>query len=144
MQTLINLRTPMLPDRMEIVPQDIGRVTFNWINNAPMQCPWKRSSKLASQANNYQCPNYKPTVGLYQKIGKKGGEIRIPVIMEYGIRPDSKQRFSSHSSLPNKPGKGTGFLGIINELWIITKGHSGPIFSGGKVYQGKTQNLLLF
>jgi len=113
---------PMLP-RMEIVPQDIGRVILNLINNG-FYAVSEKKQQLAIQANNYHA-DYKPTVWVSTKKLEKGVEIRIRDNGN-GIPADIKAKIFQPFFTTKPAGKGTG-LGLSMSYEIITKGHSGQL-----------------
>jgi len=113
---------PMLP-RMEIVPQDIGRVILNLINNAFYAASEKRQ-EFAIQGNSEHA-SYKPTVWVSTKKLNKGIEIRIRDNGN-GIPAEIKAKIFQPFFTTKPAGKGTG-LGLSMSYEIITKGHNGQL-----------------
>ncbi len=110
-------RDPELP-KLNVVPQDIGRVILNLINNA-----FYAVSERLRQAQPDS--GYEPMVTVSTKnVGEK-----IEIIVKdngYGI-PDSIKEKIFQPFFTTKPtGQGTG-LGLSLSYDIITKGHGGEI-----------------
>lgn len=104
--------------KIEVVPQDMGRVLLNLINNA-FYAVTKKKRELAQD-------NYEPTVTVSSKLLKTGGvEIRIKD-NGTGI-PDSLKAKIFQPFFTTKPtGQGTG-LGLSLAYDIVTKGHGGTM-----------------
>ncbi len=102
--------------KINIVPQDIGRVLLNLINNA-----FFAVSERAKQ--NEQ--NYKPSVEVRSK--KLDDKIEISVIDNGGGIPEKIKDKIFQPFFTTKPtGEGTG-LGLSLSYDIITKGHGGTL-----------------
>ena len=113
---------PTLP-KMEVVPQDIGRVVLNLINNG-FYAVSEKKQELAIQGNS-EYANYKPTVWVSTKKLNKGIEIRIRDNGK-GIPTDIKAKIFQPFFTTKPAGKGTG-LGLSMSYEIITKGHDGQL-----------------
>jgi signal transduction histidine kinase len=113
---------PALP-KMEIVPQDIGRVILNLINNGFYAVSEKKQG-LAIQGNSEHA-SYKPTVWVKTKKLDRGIEIRIRDNGN-GIPADIKEKIFQPFFTTKPAGKGTG-LGLSMSYEIITKGHNGRL-----------------
>lgn len=113
---------PALP-KMEIVPQDIGRVILNLINNGFYAVSEKKQG-LAIQGNSEHA-SYKPTVWVKTKKLDRGIEIRIRDNGN-GIPADIKAKIFQPFFTTKPAGKGTG-LGLSMSYEIITKGHNGRL-----------------
>jgi two-component system, NtrC family, sensor kinase len=128
-----HFETPL--SKVEVIPQDMGRVFLNLINNAFYAVSQKaKSLRLlsAEQTGNNQ-ESYQPTVTVSTRylappLGLKGAgcvEIRIK---DNGIgMPDSVKAKVFQPFFTTKPtGQGTG-LGLSISYDIVTKGHGGTL-----------------
>lgn len=113
---------PTLP-KIEVVPQDIGRVVLNLINNG-FYAVSERRQELAIQGNSEHA-SYKPTVWVSTKKLDKGIEIRIRDNGK-GIPEEIKAKIFQPFFTTKPAGKGTG-LGLSMSYEIITKGHNGQL-----------------
>ena len=102
--------------KIMVVPQDIGRVVLNLVNNAFYAVNEKK--KTAG-------PEYQPTVWLSTK---RFGKLAIIKIRDNGNgMPESVKEKIFQPFFTTKPtGKGTG-LGLSLSYEIITKGHGGSL-----------------
>ncbi len=124
---------------IHVVPQDIGRVLLNLINNAF----YAVNEKLKSGVKDY-----KPVVTVSTKQLNKKIEIKVSDNGN-GI-PDSVMDKIFHPFFSTKPtGQGTG-LGLSISYDIVTKGHDGeirveslPAGESGKEKQGTTFTITL-
>lgn len=117
---------PGLPKLM-IVPQDIGRVLINLINNAFYTVnEKKKNSQPISLADNFQTPSlYKPCVVVNTK--KSDSKIYITVTDNgMGISPQIINKIYQPFFTTKPTGEGTG-LGLSMSYDIITKGHNGEL-----------------
>ena len=108
---------------INVVPQDIGRVILNLINNAFYAVSEKlRAESLKPQA---QSKKYEPTITV---ATKKSGDIVLISVKDNGNGiPDSFKEKIFQPFFTTKPtGQGTG-LGLSLAFDIITKGHQGSI-----------------
>ncbi|MBX2890636.1 MAG: GHKL domain-containing protein [Saprospiraceae bacterium] len=113
--------------KIEVVPQDFGRVLLNLINNAFYAVHQK--AKQASEG-------YNPTVTISTKKLKNAIEIRIHD-NGTGI-PDSLKAKIFQPFFTTKPtGQGTG-LGLSLAYDIVTKGHGGTMEVETKEHEGTT------
>ena len=102
--------------KQNVIPQDLGRVVLNLINNAFFAVDEKKKSKI---------DNYEPTVSVSTK--KKDDKIEICVTDNGGGIPKNvldkifQPFFTTKAS-----GEGTG-LGLSLSYDIITKGHGGKL-----------------
>jgi len=110
--------------KINVVPQDIGRVLLNLINNA---------FYAVSQKSEARSENYKPTVTVSTKSmspsgGGKGEEkIQIKVSDNgNGIPDDIKDKIFQPFFTTKPTGEGTG-LGLSMSYDIIIKGHGGTM-----------------
>jgi signal transduction histidine kinase len=107
------------------VPQDLGRVILNLVNNAFYAVNERR--KTAG-------PEYKPTVKLVTR--KKGGMIHISVEDNgAGISKEDGEKIFQPFFTTKPTGKGTG-LGLSLSFDIITRGHGGKIDFSSKEGEG--------
>lgn len=109
--------------KVEVVPQDIGRVILNLINNG-FYAVTERKQELAIQATSDHA-NFKPTVWVSTKKLEKGVEIRIRDNGS-GIPADIQAKIFQPFFTTKPSGKGTG-LGLSMSYEIITKGHNGKL-----------------
>nr|WP_317165870.1 ATP-binding protein [Spirosoma arboris] len=103
--------------RIEVAPQEIGRVLLNLYNNA-----FYAVSERARQVND---PEYKPTVEVHTK--RQSDRIVIQVRDNGTGIPESVKAKIFQPFFTTKPtGEGTG-LGLSISYDIITKGHGGTL-----------------
>ena len=111
--------------KIEVIPQDIGRVLLNLINNAF----YVVNEKFKSGLNDYR-----PMVVVSTKRLNENVEIKVQDNGN-GI-PDSVKEKIFQPFFTTKPtGQGTG-LGLSISYDIITKGHKGEIYVESKEKQG--------
>ena len=103
------------------VPQDLGRVFLNLINNAFYAC--NERSKTESQTGSKS--NYKPVVKVSTKLIDGVIEIRISD-NGVGISQENMEKIFQPFFTTKPTGKGTG-LGLSLAYDIITKGHGGTL-----------------
>ena len=107
---------PNLP-KINIVPQDIGRVLLNLINNA--------FYAVTARADEEKDENYKPLVTVSTK--KFDDQVLITVKDNgTGIPGDIKEKIFQPFFTTKPTGKGTG-LGLSLAYDIITQGHGGAL-----------------
>jgi signal transduction histidine kinase len=124
---------PDLP-KIEVIPQDIGRVLLNLINNAFYAVSTKSRSNLSGST-------YKPTVTVITK--NHGSHIEIRVKDNGDGIPDNIRDKIFQPFFTTKPtGQGTG-LGLSLSYDIITKGHGGEIRVESKAGEGTAFIILL-
>jgi signal transduction histidine kinase len=122
--------------KINIIPQDIGRVILNLITNAFYACQEKQKSSPDS---------YKPTVTVTSKlaplIGGAGGgsqSVKITVTDNGNGIPDAVKDKIFQPFFTTKPtGQGTG-LGLSMSYDIITKGHGGELKVSSIPNEGST------
>jgi signal transduction histidine kinase len=101
---------------INVIPQDIGRVILNLLNNA---------FYVVNEKSKLNIPEYKPTVKISTKI--KAKDLEITVTDNGNGMPDSVKEKIFQPFFTTKPtGQGTG-LGLSMSYDIITKGHSGDL-----------------
>ncbi len=129
---------PTLP-KINVVPQDIGRVVLNLINNAFYACTERSRSALSQQPiTNSQQP-YDPTVTVSTKA--IGNKIEIRVKDNGPGIPDSIKGKIFQPFFTTKPtGQGTG-LGLSLSYDIVTKGHGGELTV--KTMEGEGSEFLI-
>lgn len=114
--------------KANVVPQDIGRVLPNVINNAVYA--------ISVKAKVTQYPNYKPTIVLGTK--KINNMIQISVKDNgIGIPENIKSKILQPFFTTKPTGEGTG-LGLSLSHEIIAKGHSGSLEIMSNINQGTT------
>jgi two-component system, NtrC family, sensor kinase len=123
--TMVTHFDESLPN-ITVIPQDIGRVLLNLINNA-FYAVNQRSHQLLSNSKdgNYDVKSYTPSVFVSTKQYKKTIEIRIK---DNGTgMPESVKNKIFQPFFTTKPtGQGTG-LGLSLSYDIVTKGHGGTL-----------------
>jgi signal transduction histidine kinase len=114
--------------KIEVVPQDIGRVLLNLINNAFYAVSEARSSKLEAQSNNYKSQ-------VIVSTKKSGDKIEISVKDNGpGIPENIKEKIFQPFFTTKPTGSGTG-LGLSLSYDII-KAHGGEISVESKENEG--------
>ncbi len=119
------LETHFDPDLplVSVIPQDIGRVLLNLINNAFYAVQQRTVETL--HATSLQHPPYQPTVTVSTQ--KTGDQIVIKVKDNGNGIPESIRDKIFQPFFTTKPtGQGTG-LGLSLAYDIVTKGHSGTL-----------------
>lgn len=111
---------PSLP-KVEVIPQEIGRVLLNLINNAFYAASEKK--KLLEESGNLG--DFKPKVWVITKNGSDGVTISIRDNGN-GIPDDIKSKIFQPFFTTKPAGSGTG-LGLSMSYDIITKGHQGKL-----------------
>jgi signal transduction histidine kinase len=106
---------------INIIPQDIGRVVLNLINNAFYAVDEKKKLASTSSAQN----GYEPTVSVSTK--RNNGRVEIKVSDNGNGIPQKVLDKIFQPFFTTKPtGQGTG-LGLSLAYDIITKGHGGEL-----------------
>lgn len=113
---------PDLP-KLELVPQDIGRVLLNLINNG-FYAAIEKKKELDLQGND-ETKDFLPTVSVSTKKLDDGIEIRIKDNGN-GIPEEIKEKVFQPFFTTKPAGQGTG-LGLSMSYEIITKGHQGSL-----------------
>jgi signal transduction histidine kinase len=111
--------------KVNVVPQDIGRVLLNLINNAFHAVSERNLSGFKNLTGIPQQENYKPTVTVYTKSLGDKIEIRVKDNGN-GIPEDIKDKIFQPFFTTKPTGEGTG-LGLSMSYDIITKGHGGEL-----------------
>jgi len=116
---------PNVP-KLEVIPQDLGRVFLNLINNAFYAVQKKKQeTSEPEQPDLSVATNYEPTVWVTTK--KIDDEIHISVRDNGTGIPDEVRSKIFQPFFTTKPtGQGTG-LGLSLAYDIVTKGHGGEI-----------------
>jgi len=119
--------------KIEVVPQDLGRVLLNLINNA-FYAVHQKNTQLSESSQLSE--SYSPTVTVSTKKLKNAVEIRI---RDNGTGiPDSLKAKIFQPFFTTKPtGQGTG-LGLSLAYDIVTKGHGGTMEVETKEGEGTT------
>ncbi|WP_246000953.1 sensor histidine kinase [Pontibacter diazotrophicus] len=113
LETHLNNNIP----KLEVVPQDIGRVLLNLFNNAFYAVQQKMTSNILE--------NYQPMVQVSTKWKGKTIELRIRD-NGCGIPENIRHKILQPFFTTKPTGQGTG-LGLSLSYDIITKGHNGEI-----------------
>ncbi len=127
----------MIPDKnlpkIDVVPQDIGRVILNLINNAFHACAERSRSSIASKSKN-AIDGYKPMVSVTTEQSGNQAIIRIKDNGN-GISEDVLDKIFQPFFTTKSSGEGTG-LGLSLSFDIITKGHGGELSVETKENEG--------
>lgn len=126
---------PTLP-RVEVIPQEIGRVFLNLINNAFYAASERK--KLLEASGNLE--DFKPKVWVVTKNVPNGINISIRDNGN-GIPDDIKSKIFQPFFTTKPAGSGTG-LGLSMSYDIITKGHQGTLEVESK--QGEYTEFTIF
>ncbi|MEO8771950.1 MAG: ATP-binding protein [Ferruginibacter sp.] len=131
--------------KINIIPQDIGRVIMNLLTNA---------FYAVNEKNKLNIPGYEPTVTIRtncspllladpDKVGRKvGGEVHITVTDNGNGIPQNIVEKIFQPFFTTKPtGQGTG-LGLSLSYDIITKGHGGEIKVETKEAEARPDDLV--
>ncbi len=119
--------------KIEIIPQDIGRVMLNLINNA-FYAVSDRNEKESDES-------YQPTV----KVTTKKLKDQVKITVEdngSGIPQEIKDKIFQPFFTTKPSGKGTG-LGLSLTYDIITQGHSGALELDSEVGKGTVFTIFL-
>jgi signal transduction histidine kinase len=121
-----NFKTVLADDlpKINIVPQDIGRVILNLINNA---------FQAVKEVD-------KPEVVVTTRRGAKGVEISV-IDNGPGIPEEIKEKIFQPFFTTKPAGEGTG-LGLSLSYDIVTKGHGGEINVKAENGQGRTEFVI--
>lgn len=129
---------PAVP-KINVVPQEIGRVVLNLINNAFYACA-ERSRSAVSEKAKLQATSYQPQVTVSTK--NLGGKIEIRVTDNGSGIPESIKEKIFQPFFTTKPtGQGTG-LGLSLSYDII-KAHGGELSVETRYGQGSTFSIHL-
>ena len=125
--------------KVNVIPQDFGRVVLNLLNNAFYAVNDKRL--LSINPNSHQDKHYEPTVTISTK--RENAQIIISVNDNGNGMPQETIDKVFQPFFTTKPtGKGTG-LGLSMSYDIITKGHNGELKVASKENEGTTFNIIL-
>ncbi|MHA7130660.1 sensor histidine kinase [Algoriphagus namhaensis] len=112
--------------KLDIVPQDIGRVLLNLINNGFYAAGEKKHRLVESGAGE----GFVPTVTVSTKRTPKSVEIRVRDNGD-GIPEEIRSKIFQPFFTTKPTGKGTG-LGLSMSYEIVTKGHEGSLEAKSK------------
>jgi signal transduction histidine kinase len=119
-------------DKIEVIPQDLGRVMLNLINNA--------FYAVTATADDKKIKNYKPLVTVSTK--KFDDQVLISIKDNgTGIPDEIKEKIFQPFFTTKPTGKGTG-LGLSLAYDIITQGHGGALEL--KTVAGKGTEFLIY
>jgi len=110
--------------KINVIPQDIGRVLLNLINNAFYACA-ERSRSTANKNSGQNIEEFKPLVVVSTKKYEDKIEIRVKD-NGTGIPQEIKDKIFQPFFTTKPTGEGTG-LGLSLSYDIITKGHGGSL-----------------
>jgi len=118
--------------KINVVPQELGRVVLNLLTNAFYAVNEKKKSGLK---------NYEPTVSISTKKSKDSIEIKV-TDNGNGIPKGIKEKIFQPFFTTKPTGQGTG-LGLSMSYDIITKGHGGKLQVETQENQGTTFTITL-
>ena len=123
--------------KVNVIPQDIGRVLLNLINNAFQACTEQREH--ASTDSDVSI--YNPKVTLITQFHNNSITIKV-VDNGPGIPDDIRDKIFQPFFTTKPTGQGTG-LGLSMSYDIVTKGHGGSLECESKVGEGTTMIIKL-
>jgi signal transduction histidine kinase len=124
-------------EKINIIPQDIGRVILNLLTNAFYAVNEKKKECQAEPVEAH--PPYEPTVSVSTK--KLNDKVEISVVDNGNGIPQQIVDKIFQPFFTTKPtGQGTG-LGLSLSYDIITKGHGGELKVQTKVDEGNPDNF---
>jgi signal transduction histidine kinase len=127
-----------LIEKINIVPQDIGRVVLNLLTNAFYAVNERARSAVATPVGLHK---YEPTVSISTK--KINGKVEISISDNGNGIPQAVLDKIFQPFFTTKPtGQGTG-LGLSLSYDIITKGHRGELKVETKEGEGSTFIIIL-
>jgi len=119
---------------IQLIPQDIGRVLLNLINNAFFACAERTKNTVSLEKEAKDEKEYKPKVTVSTKLINNQVEIAVKD-NGTGIPEHVKEKIFQPFFTTKPAGKGTG-LGLSLSFDIITKGHHGQIRVNSKLGEG--------
>ena len=130
-------------EKINVVPQEIGRVILNLLTNAFYSVSEKQKQLVKSRGNETgsAAPPYSPTVFIGTKKLNKKVEIKVSDNGN-GIPQAVLDKIFQPFFTTKPSGKGTG-LGLSMSYEIITKTHSGEIKVENNEGEGATFTILL-
>ncbi|MEP0131835.1 MAG: ATP-binding protein [Eudoraea sp.] len=118
--------------KVNVIPQDIGRVILNLITNA---------FYVVTERNKLEQKGYEPKVTVSTK--KENDKVIVTVQDNGNGIPDSVKKKIFQPFFTTKPvGQGTG-LGLSMSYDIVTKGHGGVLKAASKEREGTTFTVVL-
>jgi signal transduction histidine kinase len=126
--------------KINVIPQDIGRVLLNLINNAFYACA-ERSRIAVNEKVKHNVNDYKPSVVVSTKLLSNKVEIRVKDNGN-GIPDTVKEKIFQPFFTTKPTGQGTG-LGLSLSYDIVTKGHKGEIKMKSKLGEGTEFIIIL-
>jgi two-component system NtrC family sensor kinase len=143
------LKTNLAPDlpKVSVIPQDIGKVLLNLMNNAFYACAERSRSAVNEKASSGNVDSdYKPIVTVssaYSPLqGGKGGRVELSVQDNGSGIPDSIKEKIFQPFFTTKPtGSGTG-LGL-SLSYDIVKAHGGELIVRSQESLGSVFTLIL-
>ncbi|MFT3935832.1 MAG: ATP-binding protein [Chitinophagaceae bacterium] len=127
--------------KINVVPQEMGRVILNLITNAFYVVAEKKRPLTADGKINLASKDYVPTVSVSTK--KEGNKVFISVSDNgSGIPPHVLDKIFQPFFTTKPTGQGTG-LGLSMSYDIVTKGHGGELKVDTKENEGTTFTIVL-
>ena len=125
------------PQKVNIIPQDIGRVLLNLLTNAFYSVDEKKKQNI---------PGYEPTVSISTRLlnppsGGSGASISV-TDNGSGIPPSALDKIFQPFFTTKPTGQGTG-LGLSMSYDIVTKGHNGKLNVDTTAGEGTTFTIIL-
>jgi len=121
--------------KINIIPQDMGRVILNLLTNAFYACT-ERSRSAVDRRKNEDILAYEPTVSISTKMFVDKVEIKISDNGN-GIPQNIIDKIFQPFFTTKPTGQGTG-LGLSLSYDIVTKGHGGELKVETKEGEGTT------
>lgn len=133
--------------KVNVIPQDIGRVLLNLITNAFYACAERSRSAGNERLKNSDDKNFKPTVWVSTKLISPLGAAREKIAISVrdngnGIPKEIVDKIYQPFFTTKPTGQGTG-LGLSMSYDIITKAHGGQIEVETETNKGTEFKIIL-
>jgi signal transduction histidine kinase len=133
--------------KVNVIPQDIGRVLLNLITNAFYACAERSRSAGNERLKTSEDKNFKPTVWVSTKLISPLGAAREKIAISVrdngnGIPKEIVDKIYQPFFTTKPTGQGTG-LGLSMSYDIITKAHSGQIEVETETNKGTEFKIIL-
>ncbi|PVW16581.1 hypothetical protein DDV96_04345 [Marixanthomonas spongiae] len=134
-------------EKVNVIPQDIGRVLLNLITNAFYACAERSRSACNEKKKSDKEIDYRPTVSIctMQNSPLKGGKGGITISVKdngNGIPKHVVDKIFQPFFTTKPTGQGTG-LGLSMSYDIITKGHGGELKVSTQENKGTTFTIII-
>lgn len=129
-------------EKINVIPQDIGRVILNLITNAFYAVNERSMAPQPPDGRLYE-PTVTVTTSLIPASGRGAGAVLISVADNgFGIPNDAMGKIFQPFFTTKPTGKGTG-LGLSMSYEIVTKAHGGELKVDNKPGEGVTFTIIL-